>query len=459
MKDINSKSSFSKPFDRSPPKRDGNFRKGNTNAASLVWKPARSQPLNIRMMTTKEGVSERVIHEQPCKIIDKCNYCPLLDLPYKSQLQQKTNDLKVKITSEPNLANKVIVKDCIASEERFGYRHQIKLMVSEHFSSDPANPKRWIDVGLYNQSLNSVVDIGRCPVQTLLANDIAAFFRTGIRLHNLTIYTPKNKSGFIHSIIIRTTHAYRQAQVIINVTKDEPHLLKPLARELAEKIMNIQGVFASVVHPQLSTEMDSLVQMKKLVGQDEIEETYNEFNIKYSPATYLPANPRLFNKMFHRILELSDLSSKETVVELNCGAGELSCILGHNAKKIIAIDPSETAIKDANKNARNNVVKNIAFYAGPITEKLNELINTNIVNNCEALIFNARDEKFNINSSLEFISKLEPKTIFYLTSSANDLIHFGKELNKVGYKIVFIEPYDTFPGTNKLHSLCFIQKN
>ncbi len=459
MKDTNSKRTFSKPSDRSPKKRDDHFRKGNSHADSLVWKPARSQPLNIRMMTTKEGVSERVIHEQPCKIIDKCGYCPYLDLPYKSQLQQKTNELKQKISADQSLASKVIIKDCIASEDRFGYRHQIKLMVSEHFSSDPANPKRWIDVGLYNQSMNSVIDVGRCPVQTLLANDIAAFFRTGIRLHNLSIYTPKNKSGLIHSIVIRTTHTFRQAQVIIHVTKDESHLLKPLARELAEKIMNIQGVFTAVVHPQQNSSIDSLTQIKKLVGQDEIEETYNEFNIKYSPVTYLPANPRLFNKMFHRILELADLSTRETVVELNCGAGELSCILGNSAHKVIAIDSSETAIKDANKNARTNSIKNIAFYSGSLTEKLNELINTNIVNKCEVLIFNSRDEKFNINSSLDFISKLEPKTIFYLTSSANDLIHFGKELNKVGYKIVFVEPYDTFPGTNKLHSLCFIQKS
>lgn len=455
MNEFNPKRNFSRSFERGQKKSDSSFqKKGKTS--SLTWKPARTQPLNIRMMTTKEGVSERVLHEQPCKIIEKCNYCPNLDLPYKTQLLQKTNDLKQKIHSENSLLQKIIIKDCVASEDRFGYRHQIKLIVSEHFSSDPVSPKRWIDVGLYNQSINSVVDIGRCPVQTSLTNDIAAFFRTGIRLHNLSIYTPKNRSGLIHSIVVRTTHSTRQAQVIINITKDESQILKPLARELAEKIMNIQGVFVQIIQP-MHGEDNANFKVTKLVGQDEIEEQYSEVNIKYSSSTYLPPNPRMYNKIFNRIIELSDLSGRETVLELNCGAGELSCLFASSARNVIAIDSSETALQDANKNARLNSIKNIGFYHGKISDKLDELIAAKILTTCDVIVLNSREERLNF-FSLKKIVDLEPKTILCLASSAYDIVKIGKEVDEVGYKIVFIEPYDTFPGTDKVLSLCVIQK-
>ncbi|WGL60369.1 methyltransferase domain-containing protein [Pigmentibacter sp. JX0631] len=455
MNEFNPKRNFSRSFDRGQKKPDSNMQKKG-KSSSLTWKPARTQPLNIRMMTTKEGVSERVLHEQPCKIIEKCNYCPNLDLPYKTQLLQKTNELKQSIHSENPEYQKIIIKDCIASEDRFGYRHQIKLIISEHYSNDPVSPKRWVDIGLYNQSFNSVVDIGRCPVQTSLANDIAAFFRTGIRLHNLSIYTPKNREGLIHSLVIRTTHSTRQAQVIINITKDESQLLKPIARELAEKIMNIQGVFAQVVQPQHGDDNRN-IKVTKLVGQEEIEEQYSELSIKYSSSTYLPPNPRIYNKIFHRILELADLSGRESILELNSGAGELSCLLAASARNVTAIDASENAVQDANKNARLNSIKNIGFYHGKVSDKLNELISNQIIKNCEVIILNSREEKLN-NISLKNIVSLEPKVLFYLSSSSNDIIKMAKEVDGVGYKIVFIEPYDTFPGTDRVLSLCFIQK-
>lgn len=453
MKEFNPKSTFPKSSDRVSKKRDSFMRKGES--APIVWKPARSQPLNIRMMTTKEGVSERVIHEQPCKIIDRCNYCPILDLPYKSQLLQKTNELKQKLAVAPAIFKDAIVKDCAASEDRFGYRHQIKLVVSEHFGSDPVQAKRWIDIGLYNQSINNVVDIGRCPVQTLLANDIAAFFRTGIRLHNLSVYTHKNRSGLIHSIVIRTTHASRQAQVIINVTKEEISALKPLARELAEKIMNIQGVFAVVSNPQQGELSENKIH--RLVGQAEIEEMYSGMSMKYSPLTYLPTNPRLFNKIYQRISELADLSGRETVVEINSGAGELSCIVANLARNVIAIEPSAHAVQDATKNARLNSCNNVGFYTGQTQSTLAELLATSVLQNCDVFILNSKDEKTSFHA-FEQISKLDPRTILFLTSSTQDLTRVGLELDKIGYKIVFIEPFDSFPGANKVHMLSFIQK-
>lgn len=471
MSDFNKQRPSFRPPNRSP-KADKNsnnparkYKRDSEN--KLTWKENNNSTLNIRMMTTRFGVSERVMHEQPCRILEKCGSCPSLDFPYKTQLLQKTSDLKSRIQKASEIFSSAIVKDCVESEARLGYRHTAKLVVSEHSGiggdkqfSSYVNGKRWIDLGIYKQSANEVVDIGRCPIQTNIMNDISAWLRTGIRIHNISVYTPRQKTGLLHCIILRSSHYTRQAQVTFIVTKPDVNLLRPFARDISEKFMNIQGVFMQVAPPEKYQNNEKEKQdgeLKLLVGQDLLEEKYGNLLLKFSAASYMPVNSLLTNRIYNRIEELSELTGKETILDLYSGAGGISLTLASASREVISIDSSSHCVKDSIRNAKSNNINNIEFYEGKAEDILPKLIQEKRIQKTDIVVMNPPKQGCG-SIAIEHIKKLEPKVIFYLSSFFETMFKDLKSFVNDGYRPVFFEPYDTLPGTPNYEVLCYLVK-
>jgi 23S rRNA (uracil1939-C5)-methyltransferase len=469
MSDFNKQLSPSKfghlpKTDKSPISPTKRYKRENEN--KLEWKENKNSTLNIRMMTTRFGVSERVMHEQPCRILEKCGSCPSLDFPYKTQLTQKTVDFKTRLEKAGEEFSSSIIKDCVESEERLGYRHTVKMVVSEHLGisnskfSSHTNGKRWIDLGNYKQSTNEVVDTGRCPIQTNIMNDISAWLRTGIRIHNISIYTPRQKSGLLHCIILRSSHHTRQAQVTFVVTKPDVNLLRPFARDISEKFMNIQGVFMQVASPGKNQENDDEKREGELIilaGQDLLEEKYGDLLLKFSASSYMPVNSLLASRIYNRIEELSELTGKETVLDLYSGSGGISLTLARASKEVIAIDSSSYCIKDCLRNAKSNEISNIEFYHGKVENILYMLVQEKRIQKTDIVVMNPSRQGCGSNV-VEQIKRLEPRAIFYLSSFFDPMFKELKSFVHYGYTPIFFEPYDTLPGTQNYEVLCYLVK-
>ncbi len=419
----------------------------------------------VRLITTKSGVSERVMHEEQCRVLEKCGSCPTLDISYKSQLMQKTADLKSRVQKAGSDFSTVVIKDCVESEDRLGYRHNVKLVVSERMSfggrsSQKEGTKRWIDLGFYRQSLNEVVDIGRCPIQSNTMNDIMGWLRTGIRLHNVSVYTLKNKTGLLQNVVIRTSRHTRQAILIFIVTKADLATLRPLARDIAEKYMNVQGIYMQVVTPGRSAQNEDEKindNLTLIVGQDLLEEKFGNFVFKFSAASFMSINPMITNRIYSRIEELLELTGKETVVDLYSGAGGISLTLAQSAREVIGIDHSTSSIKDALRNAKINEVKNVDFYEGKVDEVLQKLNAEKRLQKADVVILNPARSGCE-GKTIEHAVGLEPKTIVYLSTFFDILFRDLKSFKKAGYEPTIFEPFDTAPGTNNYEVLCYLTK-
>ncbi len=62
------------------------------------------------------------------------------------------------------------------------------------------------------------------------------------------------------------------------------------------------------------------------------------------------------------------------VFDLFCGIGTISLLAAKSAKKVIGIEYSENAVKDAEKNAELNGMDNAEFIAGNAGEKIDEAV-------------------------------------------------------------------------------------
>lgn len=201
--------------------------------------------MSKRLITTKNGKTERTLREQTCAIQDICGKCAIIELPYKEQLSQKVKTIKEKIlTLEPNFQN-VSIKDCVPAPARLGYRNFVHLMISDYkpHSSDGDASKRRINIGFYQPRLKRVVDIGRCPVLNISLNHVLAWLRTGIRIHNVSVYHSAKKFGLVKGIVLSISgEQTSQISICFVVTKMQSAELRPLVCDIIAKFTNIRSI-------------------------------------------------------------------------------------------------------------------------------------------------------------------------------------------------------------------------
>ena len=77
--------------------------------------------------------------------------------------------------------------------------------------------------------------------------------------------------------------------------------------------------------------------------------------------------------LYNKALEYANLKGEETVIDAYCGTGTITLFLAQKAREVIGIEIVKPAIQDAQKNARDNNVRNAEFIVGDDTQVMPRL--------------------------------------------------------------------------------------
>lgn len=395
-----------------------------------------------RLVTTKMGHVEKILPKEICKILDTCGSCTKLTIDYKTQLIQKTALLKEKLKELGSSFTHVAVQHFVESEAKLAYRQSVKLVVAEHF----VNGKPWIDIGFYRQSLNKIIDIGNCPIQNPILNDVMHYLRMALKTFSVPIYSPKKKSGVLSGLILRSSKSSKQTFVTFLVQEIKPILFRELACQLLEKIPHVQGVFL-----QLS---DNSTEQVLLAGTGIIEEKFVLQNFKLSNEVELPIQPNMTSKVYARVIELCDLTNTQTVLHLYSGMGALSCLLAQNSRKVYALDEKLSYAKNIEMNLKLHGIKNVHVEIGKVAKSLTALS----ADKCDVAVVNA--PRLGVGEeAIEKLVNYSPSHVVYVSSFHDQLFEDLQHFSKHNYIPVFIEPFDTHPGTSYFEVLCYLKKS
>ena len=463
---------------------------------------------SVRMMVNRAGGAEHVASETPCRILEECQACTLLALDTRTQLAQKTNDLKLKLRLAGDVLAQAQVLDCTDSPLRFAYRHTAKLVVSE---KPPLGGKRWIQIGLYKPGSHEVVDIGRCPVQHDALNKITAYLRMAIKDHKITIYNPRTKQGLLRYVIVRTTARTKQTLVTFVTTTPDKTALRIVARDMLEKFVDLQGVLQhvndtpgnaifiaptfkmgsnnspgssntrtftpTVRRAENSTEsltegrtdsrtdgaMSELSEPGEsvlLAGKDVLTDNLANHKLRASATSFFQVNPPVAERMYFRISELANVGPQETALDLYCGVGGIALSLATTgAKRVVGIEETPSAVADAKLNAEaNGCAGKTEFVCGRAEDVLPALMLNKTLERADVVTLNPSRRGCQ-KDVLEKLCQLQPRAIIYMSCAADTLVRDVKILVEQGYKPVMFEPYDMFPGTAHYEILCYLTKN
>jgi 23S rRNA (uracil1939-C5)-methyltransferase len=194
-------------------------------------------------------------------------------------------------------------------------------------------------------------------------------------------------------------------------------------------------------------------EVKHFSGDVLIHEYVDDLKFQISPLSFFQPNIEQAKRIYKKVKEFAQLNHNETVIDLYTGIGTIACYLSSEAKSIIGIEGSDSAIKDANSNARINTIQNIEFIKGDILETFNrDFIKKH--GSPDVIIIDPPRSGTLIEIKKTILFS-EPSRIIYVSCNPVSLAWDLKQLTEK-YEVVAIQPFDMFPHTHHFETIVLL---
>lgn len=387
------------------------------------------------------GQLERIIIRSPYRITPQCHHqrkcggCALMPLEYEQQLKIKKQLLEGALQKYADYYEDT--GEVIPSPRQSHYRNKCNLPLIDHDGI--------LVNAMYQQGSNHPALIRECTAHEEGLEKIRIEVLNVLNEHHCHAYNHKEKSGF-RQLVIRGFDDEYQLVLITgndNINKD---LLKDL-----KKIDGIVSIFQGVnTHKNPVRLMPD--RLHKLWGKDKIRLKTGNYELTLSPQAFFQLNHDQAERIYQ---DAADLLKDEagTIVEAYCGIGAISLYLHDRAKELIGIEIIDSAVKDAQENAKLNGIDNTGFICGDAAKEIRKIAAGKKI---DVLI--ADPPRTGLDGELiKTILKSKISQIIYISCNPATL---GKDLDllKSRYRIDSIKGYDMFPDTPHIETIVLLQK-
>lgn len=277
------------------------------------WKP---RPPRV-WITEMHRVSPLRV-EAPCQVFGVCGGCQLQHMRYDAQLEWKRSVVRQLLQESGGFENPPVL-ETVACDDPWHYRNHMRFSVNR--SGQP---------GLTARGTHRVLPLTYCPIAHVQINRALEVLST----------VPNQRP----QVLIRCGAA--TGQVLI-----QPQPEPGVAQQLAGAGLDLRS--------------------------ETMEEKVGGETFRIRPSSFFQTNTAQAEKMARMVLDgLLDgqdcthysAGYPYTVVDAYCGVGTFALLLARHVSKVIAIEESASAIKDAGWNLRE--VSNVEIHKGKVEEVL-----------------------------------------------------------------------------------------
>lgn len=393
---------------------DGALPGETVRAKIILKKPAYAKAELIEIL---EQSSSRI--KPICPVFGKCGGCQIMHLAYAEQLNLKRKRVVDAFERIGKLKN-FSVAPVEPSPKPLYYRNKVQLPVDKN-----------LKVGLYAKRSHDIVPIEICYIQSDAGNKI---------LEDIELIDG------IRNVLIRTNR--KGESLVVLITRERP---TPEIRKLAKTVSLMNGV-KGVLHG-LNSRDDNVLYSDAytlLFGEGVLQEEVLGINVEISPASFFQVNLEQAENLYKKAAELAGLKKDERALDAYCGIGVFCTYLAKQGVHVTGIEMVESAVVDANKNAKANGAV-VDFRLGRVEDLMNELDDFDV-------IFLNPPRKGCEESVLEATAKKNPKKIIYTSCDPATLARDLNFFASLGYSKVEAFPFDMFPQTMHVEIVVKIEK-
>jgi 23S rRNA (uracil1939-C5)-methyltransferase len=421
--------------------------------------------------------------EPRCKYFGVCGGCKWQHVEYQAQLrfkQQQVVDAFERIGGFSNIQ----ISSIIGADEIYFYRGKMEysfaekqwltekplLITDERLSnekkeasisnSDPLveHPQSPIFLGLHvPQRYDKVLDLDECHLQSLISNQILNFTREYFHRNHYPVYDSDRNTGYLRFLVIRESKKTQELLINLVTFEDRPDVMKRYAEELKKNVGQVTTVVNTINGKKAQIAFGETE--KVYLGNGWIQEQLGKHHFSISASSFFQTNVAQAEKLYGVVKELGEFTSTECVYDLYSGTGSIALFIADAVKEVIGIESVESAVFDAEKNAKTNGVSSCYFLLGDLKDRL--------TNDTEWMSSHAKPDVLIIDPPrngmhpkvVEEILGLEPKRIVYVSCNPATQARDVKLLCAEKYHLVKLQPVDMFPHTFHIENVALLYKN
>ncbi len=370
-----------------------------------------------------------------CKIYGRCGGCQLQHLDYMAQLRAKRQqviDAMTRIGKQPDL----FVEPVIGASSPWNYRNKMQFPVGRR--------KGNVVIGCFAQGSHEIIDTTDCHIQREGNNEVVNAVREIVGKLNIPVYNEDRHSGVLRHVVGRVGKNGEIMVVLVTATKQLPRekeFIKLLRAKLPKAVS---------IHQNIQTYRNNVIMgrdTRLLWGKPTILDGIGRLIFQISPRSFFQVNTSQAEVLYGKALEYADLTGGEVVIDAYCGTGTITLFLAQKAQKVYGIEIVKPAILDAQKNARDNNVRNAEFIVGDATQVMPRLYRQGI----RPDVVVVDPPRAGCTSAvLETFAAMEPQRIVYVSCNPASLARDIAILGELGYQAVKVQPVDMFPNTSSV---------
>lgn len=393
---------------------------------------------------------------------------PYIQLPIEIQHKYKkesTLSLFQRIGNVPNIED--LFDEFIGSPKDFHYRNKMEY----GFSAIGYNRIQKIDVDIFTLGFKRR---GVWWMGDNLEKDSGLFDKQlEDNIKNIRIYCEKTglppwhgpkREGFFRYFVVRKS--FKTNQLLFNLVTTSDGLDQFSMSKFIDLLLSIFGErMAGLIHTINDETGDRTIATtgsEKLVyGNEKIVEELLGLQFEISMKSFFQTNPKAAEKLYSKVVDyvLEDQTKVDNtvVMDLFCGTGTIGQIVAakSNNAKIIGVDIIESAIEDAKKNAKRNMIEGLQFFAADVGKFLTA--HPQYTNKIKTIILDPARAGI-MPKTLQKIIDLNADRMVYVSCNPATQARDTALLRDAGYALKKISLVDQFPHTAHIETVALFEK-
>ncbi|MEC4728450.1 23S rRNA (uracil(1939)-C(5))-methyltransferase RlmD [Shewanella sp. D64] len=362
--------------------------------------------------------------EPKCAHYRECGGCDLQHLALDKQRDHKESVLVGLMAKLSHTKVDTLVPAIIG--EQWAYRRRARLATYYHQATKKTT------LGFRAQSSKEVIDIAECSVLSISLSRL--IFPLSKVLNQLS---GRRALGHVELIDVDNGQF-----IVVRMTK-----------ELSEKDSDKLTLFAKEHSVNLIVQGNE-GELAVLEGPNELPfyTLDHEIKLSFTPGSFVQVNGEINAAMVEQAVQWLEVKADERVLDLFCGVGNFSLPLAKSGAEVIGVEGVPEMVSQARNNAKQSGLPEVTFFHTDLSADLSKEPWLGKVD--KLLLDPARAGAF---ESLQWLKKMKPKSIVYVSCDPSSLARDSEPLLKHGYKLKKLGLIDMFPQTHHIEAMALFE--
>lgn len=359
-------------------------------------------------------------------------------LVYDQQLLFKAKQVKDNLYKTAGI-NSVEVLPTIGMEEPYAYRNKAQVPVRR------VNGQ--LETGFFRKNSHDLLPISDFYIQDKEIDKLILFVRDLLRRYEVSPYDEKEKTGLIKNLVVRRGHYSGQMMLVFVTSRPKVFRVDQMVEKITEAFPQVVSIMQNINDQNGNAIFGR--DFKVLYGQDYIMDSMLGNDYRISAQSFYQVNTLMAEKLYQTAIDFSELSKDDVVIDAYSGIGTIGLSFAKKVKKVYGVEVIEAAVKDAQKNAERNGIRNATYVVDSAESAMEKWTKEGIK---PSVILVDPPRKGLTESFIEASVAMKPQKITYVSCNPATMARDIKHYQELGYDLKKVQPVDLFPHTHHVET-------